>query len=45
MRAVVCESPGDLRLVERPIPEAGPGDVLPRWMDPTAGVIKAIVEV
>lgn len=30
MKAVVCESPGDLRLVERPVPQAGPGEVLLR---------------
>ena len=30
MRAVVCDTPGDLRLIERPRPEAGPGEVLLR---------------
>jgi 2-desacetyl-2-hydroxyethyl bacteriochlorophyllide A dehydrogenase len=30
MKAVVCESPGDLRLVERPMPQAGADDVLLR---------------
>ncbi|QBE62293.1 zinc-binding alcohol dehydrogenase family protein [Pseudoduganella lutea] len=30
MKAVVCESPGELRLVERPVPQAGPGEVLLR---------------
>lgn len=30
MKAVVCESPGELRLVDRPMPQAGPGDVLLR---------------
>ncbi|GGY56275.1 zinc-binding alcohol dehydrogenase family protein [Pseudoduganella albidiflava] len=30
MKAVVCESPGELRLVDRPMPKAGPGEVLLR---------------
>ncbi|MBB3224002.1 zinc-binding alcohol dehydrogenase family protein [Pseudoduganella umbonata] len=30
MKAVVCESPGELRLVERPMPQPGAGDVLLR---------------
>ncbi|TWI69508.1 2-desacetyl-2-hydroxyethyl bacteriochlorophyllide A dehydrogenase [Pseudoduganella lurida] len=30
MKAVVCEAPGALRLVERPVPVAGPGEVLLR---------------
>ncbi|WBS04740.1 zinc-binding alcohol dehydrogenase family protein [Pseudoduganella sp. SL102] len=30
MKAVVCESPGELRLVDRPMPQAGPGEVLLR---------------
>ncbi|SDE80704.1 2-desacetyl-2-hydroxyethyl bacteriochlorophyllide A dehydrogenase [Massilia sp. PDC64] len=30
MKSVVCESPGDLRLGFRPVPEAGPGEVLLR---------------
>ena len=30
MKCVVCESPGDLQLGFRPVPEAGPGEVLLR---------------
>lgn len=30
MRAVVLEAPGDLRVVQRPVPEPGPGEVLVR---------------
>ncbi|MTV36975.1 zinc-binding alcohol dehydrogenase family protein [Duganella radicis] len=30
MKTVVCQSPGDLRLTERPLPQAQPGEVLLR---------------
>jgi len=30
MRAVLCRNPGDLEIVERPVPERGPGEALVR---------------
>lgn len=30
MKTVVCQSPGELQLVERPMPQAQPGEVLLR---------------
>ena len=30
MKTVVCQSPGDLQLVERPLPQAAEGEVLLR---------------